>query len=228
MIQRLLPRATAHNAGVSDAVAAAIGAASGRPFFLLPSGLDLASHRARPETRRSGILSLGRIAAHKNLPLLVSAYERLRQQGHGGRLVIAGDGPAMDELRQRVAASPARSMIDLPGSVAETEKLRLLATSALMLVTSRREGFPRVVAEAMASGLPVVTTDDPGNGTRDIVRASGCGLVAPADPAAIALAAGQVLAAPQTHAGNGLRYAERLDWSAIAAMLEQRFDGRPP
>src|SRR5690606_185596 len=158
-IQRLLPRATAHNAGVSDAVAAAIGQASGRPCFLLPSGLDLASYEAPPGAERSGILSLGRIAAHKNLPLLVSAYEQLRGRGYAGRLVIAGDGPAMEVLRQRVDASPVRDAIDLPGSVPEAEKRRLLATHALMLVTSRREGFPRVVAEAMASGLPVVTTD---------------------------------------------------------------------
>jgi glycosyltransferase involved in cell wall biosynthesis len=227
-IQRLLPRATAHNAGVSDAVAAAIGQASGRPCFLLPSGLDLASYEARPETERSGILSLGRIAAHKNLPLLVSAYEQLRGRGYAGRLVIAGDGPAMDVLRQRVDASPVRDAIDLPGSVPETEKRHLLATHALMLVTSRREGFPRVVAEAMASGLPVVTTDDPGNGTRDIVRAAGCGVVAPADPVALASAAEVVLAAPETHAANGLRYAKGLDWAAIAATLEQRFGGQPP
>jgi len=227
-IQRLLPRATAYNAGVSDAVAAAIGAASGRPLFLLPSGLEIDLYTPAPAAARDGILSLGRVAVHKNLPLLIGAFEHLRDRGYAGRLRIAGDGPAMDALRRRADASPARAAIEILGSVGDEEKLRLLSTSALLLVTSRREGFPRVVAEAMASGLPVVTTDDPGNGTREIVAASGCGIVAPADPAALATAAEQTLAAWDAYAAAGRHYAAGLDWSTIVATLERRFGDRPP
>lgn len=227
-IQRFLPRAVARNAGVSDAVATAIGAASRRPFVVLPSGLELSRYRTDPTRPRDGILALGRIAAHKNLPMLVAAFEQLRARGYAGRLRIAGDGPAMEALRDRVAASPARADIDLLGAVTEARKLDLLATSALLLLTSRREGFPRVVAEAMASGLPVVTSDDPGNGTRDIVAAAGCGIVASADPAALAVAAERAIAEHARYAEAGLRYAAGLDWPAIAATLERQFGAAPP
>jgi glycosyltransferase involved in cell wall biosynthesis len=218
-IQRALPRATGHNAAVSDAVATAIGQASGRPLFALPSGLELARYRPHRPEMRSGILSLGRIVPHKNHALLLSAFEQLRARGYPGRLLIAGDGPAMEALRALCAAAEA---IELLGAVDEEAKLALLATSALLMVTSRREGFPRAVAEAMASGLPVVTTDDPGNGTRDIVEASGCGVVAAADPMALAIAAEQALASREALAAAGLRHADRLDWHHLAAALESR------
>ncbi|BCP51443.1 glycosyl transferase family 1 [Kaistia sp. 32K] len=226
-IQRWLPRLTADNAAISHAVAEAIGAASGRPFFVLPSGLDLAAYAAPAAASRRGLLSLGRVAAHKNLPLLVAAFEALRERGYPDRLTIAGDGPAMPELRHRVATSPAREEIDILGTVDDATRARLLAESALLALTSRREGFPRVVAEAMASGLPVVTTDDPGNGAQTIVAASGCGVVARADPQSLADAAEAALAEADRHAEAGRAYAASLDWDRIAAQLEQRAERLP-
>ncbi|WP_018181851.1 glycosyltransferase family 4 protein [Kaistia granuli] len=224
-IQRLLPCATAHNAAISDSVATAISRTSGRPVFVLPSGLDLKAYRAPPGQLRRGILSLGRITAHKNLPLLVSAFECLRERGYPDRLTIAGDGPALAELRQRIDASPARAAIDLLGAVSDDDKIRLLAEHALLMLTSQREGFPRVVAEAMASGLPVVTTDDPGNGAKDIVRAAGCGAVARPEPLALAEAAEAALDLWHRHADAGRAAAAALDWTILVATLECQIAG---
>jgi len=221
-LQKWLPRLVRYNAAISDALAGAIGTASGRPFFVLPSGLSLEEYHAAPRSARSGILSLGRIVEHKNLPLLVATFERLRRDGYRGRLTIAGDGPAMTKVRRVVAASPVADAIALPGPVSDAEKARLLAQHELFAIVSRREGFPRVVAEAMASGLPVVTAGFAGNGTKDVLMAAGCGLVAAPEPAALADAARRVLEQWHDHADAGRRFAQGLDWNAIAARLERQ------
>jgi len=222
MLQKWLPCLVRHNAAISDGVASAIGTASGRPFFVLPSGLFLDDYRSAPRSTRSGILSLGRIVEHKNLPLLVATFERLKQDGYPGRLTIAGDGPALPELRRVVAASPVADAITLPGPVSDDEKARLLEQHELFALVSRREGFPRVVAEAMASGLPVLTAGYAGNGTQDVVMAAGCGLVAAPEPAALADAARRVLEQWQELSDAGRRFALGLDWNAIAQRLERQ------
>ena len=221
-LQKWLPRSTALNAAISDPVAIAIGQASGKPFFLLPSGLRLQEYSSKRRDERSGILSLGRVAEHKNLPLLLATFEQLRLRGFAGKLVIAGDGPAMEDLRRAVDASPVGQEVEIMGAVSDPEKSRLLASSALFMITSRREGFPRVVAEAMASGLPVVTTSDPGNGTKEIVKAADCGLFADPDPSALADAAEAVLDRWDHHVDAGLAYARSLDWTTIAEHLERK------
>jgi len=221
VIQRWLPRLAGHNAAISDAVAATIGAASRRPFITLPSGLRLAEYRSAPAGMRSGILSLGRIVEHKNLPLLVASFERLKLAGYAGRLTIAGDGPALAHLKTVIAASPAADAIVLAGPVSDGEKAKLLAEHELFAIVSQREGFPRVVAEAMASGLPVLTTAYPGNGARDIVRAANCGRVAEPEPDALSDAARAILDQWEAHSEAGLRFAQGLDWPRIAERLER-------
>ena len=226
-VQKFLPRLVRHNAAISEAAADAIGAASGRSVFVLPSGLRLMEYSAAPRSGRSGILSLGRIVEHKNLPQLVATFERMRQGGYPGRLTIAGDGPALAELKRRIAASPVADAITLAGPVSDAAKVELLARHELFAIVSAREGFPRVVAEAMASGLPVLTAAYPGNGTRGIVAVAGCGRVAEPEIAALAEAAGSILDRWQEHSDAGRIFARGLDWSSIAERLERQAGWAP-
>jgi glycosyltransferase involved in cell wall biosynthesis len=103
------------------------------------------------------MLYVGRITAHKNLSMPVEVFEKLCRRGHRESLTIAGDGPAFETLRRRAERSPYGARIELPGLVSDEPKHELLARTRLLMMTNQREGFPRVVAEAMASGVPVVT-----------------------------------------------------------------------
>ncbi|MCX5580538.1 glycosyltransferase family 4 protein [Kaistia terrae] len=226
-LQKWLPRLVTHNAAISDGVASEIRRTSGRPIFTMPSGLRLGDYGAAPQDRRSGVLSLGRIVEHKNLPLLVRCFDVLKRRGYPGGLTIAGEGPTMPDLRRTVAASPFAADIALLGPVSDAEKAQLLAQSDLLVLTSQREGFPRVVAEAMASGLPVLTAAYPGNGTKEVVREAGCGLVAEPLPASLADAAQSILDAWETFSHAGSLYAEKLDWGGIAERLEQQVGWKP-
>ena len=226
-MQRILPRMSGQNMGVAPVVCERIAAASGRPVFYLPSGIHPSAYRGLPAQERRDILYLGRINAHKNLPFLVDAFARLKASDRAGalhddELVIAGDGPDMPDLRAHVAASPVAHQIRILGSVSDQQKVDLLSTARLLAISSQREGFPRVVAEAMASGLPAVTARFPENGTSGVVDHYGCGIVTEPDPDAFA--DGLIAATKQWEdlSRRGSARTGELDWHALAEQIESR------
>ncbi len=99
------------------------------------------------------VMCVGRLAAEKNLGVLLQAFESLREQDPRARLVLVGDGPERDSLRQQC-----------PGAVfAGLRRGEDLAThyasADLFLFPSVTETFGNVLPEAMASGLAVVAFD---------------------------------------------------------------------
>jgi glycosyltransferase involved in cell wall biosynthesis len=220
VLQAQLPKRVGMNFAVSEAVAVAIRQQSHQECGVLPSGIVASRYRAAPHRDRSGVLYVGRLAAHKNLPLLVDAFALAVDRGIEGDLVIAGDGPSRADIEAYVKQSPASSRVRVLGSVDERQKIELLSKSSVLGMPSRREGFPRVIAEAMASGLPVVTADFPENGARDVVDQYGVGVVCGTSPAEFA---GGLLTATERWEGfsqAGLSGAGTLDWSHIAETLE--------
>jgi len=210
------------NASISDPVGQQIRAASGaRRMLTLPSGLDLSRSTSADRKDRRNLIVLGRVAEHKNLAMIVDAFEALRSTGYAGRLQIAGDGPAMPELRARVEASPARERIDLLGYVTDEQKFALMSKAEVLAMTSMREGFPHVLAEAMSCGLPIVTMDYPANGTKDVVKLFGSGTVTA--PTAQSLVEGiqKALSEWEAYSCKGLMAARSLDWNLIADRLDR-------
>lgn len=217
-IQALLPRRFRWNMATSDAVAARIHAASGRPVFTMPSGVDVAEFHAG--AAKSGLLFLGRLARHKNLPLTIAAFESLSRGGYAGTLTIAGDGPEGASARALAAASPFADRIVMTGEVSAEQKIALLAGAELLLLLSAREGFPVTIAEAMASGVPTVTVNLPDNGGAQVVEQYQAGLVTRAQADAVAQAAVSILSDREVWSQRCLHNAAALDWNRVAeAML---------
>lgn len=222
MMQSHLPKQTWLNAAISDTVGQQIRSMSGCEAITLPSGLDLGKAACLPHGERSDILAIGRVAEHKNLGMLVAAFEILRQRGYDGRLKIAGDGPAMDVLRDRVESSRERSSIDLLGFISETEKFSLMSRCEVLAMPSKREGFPHAISEAMSCGLPIVTADYPENGTKAVVEAFRSGVVTTQSAAGLAAGIERLREAWDLYSRNGQKAAQTLDWNAIAETLETR------
>lgn len=220
-VQAVLPRFVARNVAVSDAVGRLIQPFCAGPVHTLPSGIDVEVYRSPPRTGRSGIVYLGRMVAHKNIPLLIGAFELLRDRGYVGALTLAGDGPVFDEVRERARLSRYASDIVLPGLVSDSDKIELLSKSEVLVIASRREGFPRVVAEAMASGLPVVTCDYEMNGTKEVVRSYDCGVVTLPAPDPLAQGVRDAIAHWSDYSEAGRTAARTLSWVLIAESFEQ-------
>jgi glycosyltransferase involved in cell wall biosynthesis len=220
MIQNFLPRMVSRNVAVSDAVGRSIQCASSGMVHTLPSGIDNKAYGSLPRAQRSGICYLGRMADHKNIPLLIEAFELLKNGGYAGGLTLAGDGPALGEIRERVRKSPYASDIFLPGLITDNDKVLLLSKSEALVISSVREGFPRVVAEAMASGLPIVTSDFPENGTKEVVLSYDSGVVTPPTASDLALGITRALENWDRYSEAGHIGARSLSWDLIAKTFE--------
>ena len=220
LFQNFLPRIVGANTAVSDDVRKHILLRSSGPVLLLPSGIARERYWAQESSKRSGVLYLGRIAHHKNVPMLVSAFNELCRRGSTENLIIAGTGPALDEVKAAIAASSFKERITLAGMVSEERKLELLSHSRMLVLPSQREGFPRVVAEAMASGLPTITTIYPGNGTVGVVESFDCGLCVKPDAGDLATAMETILADWDSFSARSSAGAVRLDWSSIVVEFE--------
>jgi glycosyltransferase involved in cell wall biosynthesis len=135
---------------------------------------------------RSGALFVGRLTEEKGLRPLIEAW---RSVGHPLR--IAGDGPLLEELRQRAPPN-----VRLIGWVDQAKLHQEMDRAAVLIVPSTYyEGFPLVIAEAYAHALPVLASRI---GTlAEIVREEQTGgLFTPGDPADIARCANEMLALP--------------------------------
>jgi glycosyltransferase involved in cell wall biosynthesis len=142
------------------------------------------------------IVTAGRLAEAKNLPLLVDALALLRRRV-AAQLVILGQGEQEERIRERVAQHQLGDCVHLFGF--QQNPWRYFAKADLFVLTSRYEGFGNVLIEAMACGLPVVATASPG--TREIVEHEVNGLlVGEHTPEAVASALEQLLVDPARRA----------------------------
>ena len=113
-----------------------------------------------------GLLFLSRVERAKGLWELVEAYALLKARDPDYRLVIAGDGPDLPALKQKVADLALADVI-FPGFVDGERKLECLREASIFCFPSYSEGMPLAVLEALAAGLPVVSSDV--GGLRDIL-----------------------------------------------------------
>ncbi len=150
---------------------------------------------------RPVILSIGRLTEQKDFPTLLRAFAAIRERTDA-RLMILGEG----ELRAELAAL-AQSLnlgpedFEMPGFV--TNPFAYLCRAALFVLSSRWEGLPGVLIEALACGTPVVSTDCP-SGPREILEGGRWGRLVPVgDVAALAQAMAEVLATPRAALPDG-------------------------
>lgn len=147
------------------------------------------------------IASVGRLIDKKGFDDLITACGILRARGHRFRCVIAGDGPEEEALRQQIASLNLADVVDLAGPLPQPEIHRLLGRAtvfALACATGRDGGMdvlPTVIMEAMAAGLPVVSTRLAG--VPEMVQDGRTGLLTPErQPDAFAAALDRLLSSP--------------------------------
>jgi glycosyltransferase involved in cell wall biosynthesis len=124
------------------------------------------------------VLGAGRLTEQKDFELLVRAFAQVSKT-HPARLVIIGEGRLRGELERLADSLGVRASIDLPGHV--DNPYAFMSRAAVFVLSSRWEGSPNVLTEALALGTPVVSTDCP-SGPRELLDAGRYGeLVAMGD-----------------------------------------------
>jgi glycosyltransferase involved in cell wall biosynthesis len=159
---------------------------SPRKLRVIPNGTDLGRFHPDAEARAAVraefgipqnawvIGTVGRMAEVKNHPLLVRAAAPLL--GEERHLMIVGDGAEGERTRALAASLPAGKWMHFPGHRRDVS--RLLTAFDVFTLSSDSEGLPLVLPEAMAVGLPVVTTNV--GGISEVVKEGETGFLVPA------------------------------------------------
>jgi glycosyltransferase involved in cell wall biosynthesis len=186
--------------GVCDGLRQLLGA-DAPPIHTLYNPLDLERARALagespdhpwfgPRDHRL-MVSVGRLARMKDQQMMVRALALLPADC---RLVIFGEGPQRRRLLELAARLGVDDRFDLPGHT--DNPFAHVARADLFLLSSRFEGSPNALTEALAVGTPAVATDCP-SGPREILASGRYGRLVPVgDYRALAKAAGETLERP--------------------------------
>lgn len=159
--------------------------------------------------RRHTIVGVGRLGAQKNFEMLISAFAKLPEQFSDFTLEIYGGGPLEEKLREQIKTLGLEGRAFLMG--VKKNVMHSISDVALYVMSSNYEGFPNALAEAMATGLPVISTDFSTGVAKDIVKAEN-GLVIPVgDEQALLNAIVQLLSAQDEWEQMSLANRELLD-----------------
>jgi GalNAc-alpha-(1->4)-GalNAc-alpha-(1->3)-diNAcBac-PP-undecaprenol alpha-1,4-N-acetyl-D-galactosaminyltransferase len=120
------------------------------------------------------IAGMGRLGREKGFDLLIKAFDEIAMDHPNWQLVIFGEGAYREELERQIKVSNLKDQIHLPGAVRSPRKY--LAECNIFVLSSRYEGFPNVLLEAMACGLPVVSFAC-ASGPSEIIRNSIDGIL---------------------------------------------------
>jgi 2-deoxystreptamine N-acetyl-D-glucosaminyltransferase/2-deoxystreptamine glucosyltransferase len=124
------------------------------PAPVVTNGVARPALRRRLDLAGPTFVFTGRLVQAKNLPLALAAL------GHidGARLVIVGDGPEREQLREAVAARGLEGRVRLTGAVPRGEAIDWMRAADAVVLPSDWENFPHAAVEALAAGTPVIAT----------------------------------------------------------------------
>jgi glycosyltransferase involved in cell wall biosynthesis len=135
-----------------------------------------AAARERPAPPPWRVVFAGRLEVAKGADVVVDTVVELRRRGHDVRLDLVGDGPLRVDLEARMAGE-LRGVSASHGWMTRAELEGVLGRGHLLLLPSRSEGFPKVVAEALAFGCVPVVSDVSSVG--QVLGETGGGVVVP-------------------------------------------------
>jgi glycosyltransferase involved in cell wall biosynthesis len=182
--------------------------------------LDVPDRVGGPESAEGDpnlVVAIGRLVPQKGFDLLIGAFAGVVARLPRARLEIWGAGPSGGDLEAAIARASLGQSVTLCGET--DDPAAVIRRSALLVLSSRVEGFPNVLLEAMALGRAVIAFDCP-FGPAEIIRDGIDGRLVPAgDVVALTAATVALLSSPADRLAMGTRATDVRDRFALAAIL---------
>lgn len=161
--------------------------------MLVKLGIDVPGIPPTSHTRRQEVLYLGRMHPLKGIDLLLDAWRLTHAEGWRLRLVGPCETAYREHLERKIHSQGLQGSVRLEGALYGEAKVQALDQAMLLVLPSYSENFGMVVCEALARGLPVITTDNTPWGK---LPSHGCGWICPAQADALARTLQQAMAIP--------------------------------
>lgn len=127
--------------------------------------------------RNKEIVSVGRIDSNKNQKLIIDAFCQIADQFPDTNLILYGDGEDREQLIRYAQKSKYRDQIFLPGAIQNVKKR--IQKAKVFVLSSNTEGMPNSLMEAMALGIPSISTDCPCGGPKMLMEGKENGILVP-------------------------------------------------
>lgn len=162
----------------SDALAWYIDSIAEEKTKIIPNAINPAFlQSAYTGKREKRIIAVGRLNAQKNFQLLIDAFGAISGQFPDYTLSIFGEGSELEKLKEHANEMKIGGKVSFPGY--SNNMPEELGKSMLFVLTSNYEGMPNALMEAMAMGLPCISTDCPCGGPRFLIEDGKNGLLVP-------------------------------------------------
>ena len=127
--------------------------------------------------RKKEIITVGRLDSNKNQKLMIDAFLKIAGEFPEVKLILYGNGEDKEWLSEYVQKSGYENQIFLPGPIQDVKKR--IQRSKIFVLSSNTEGMPNALLEAMALGIPSISTDCPCGGPRMLMEGKENGILVP-------------------------------------------------
>jgi glycosyltransferase involved in cell wall biosynthesis len=219
LAMRLPDSIVAASSQTEQRLRASIG--SRRLIAVAPNGVDLdAIGNTSPDSNPTDLVVVGRIVGHKRVDMLLDAIALLHTAGVHATCRVIGDGPEREALYRQAQVQGLSHAVDFRHDVrSQTEVYALVKAARVAVFPSEREGFGAAVLEALACGVPVVTTSAPDNLSQHLVSRAVRGAICEPSAGALAATLQDLLADPQLSHGDADPWIEEYSWDTVVRAM---------